>query len=34
MLERYEEPGLDPAVDEELRAFMRRRESVLPDRVS
>ena len=30
MLERYEAPALDPAVDEELLAFMARRKEVLP----
>ena len=36
MLERYDEsaPELDPAVDEELQAFIRQREAVLPDTVS
>ena len=32
-LDRYQEPGLDPAVDEALREFMTKRESILPDAV-
>ena len=32
-LDRYEEPALDPAVDEELRDFIARRELELPDTV-
>jgi trimethylamine---corrinoid protein Co-methyltransferase len=31
MLDTYEEPALDPATDEALQAFIRERESVLPD---
>ena len=34
MLERYEEPAMDPAIDEALLDFMARREAVLPDQVS
>ena len=34
MLERYEAPVLDPAVDDELKDFIARREAVLPDEVS
>ena len=34
MLERYEEPSMDPAIDEALKDFMARREQVLPDEVS
>ncbi|MDH3689846.1 MAG: trimethylamine methyltransferase family protein [Gammaproteobacteria bacterium] len=34
MLERYEEPQLDIAVDEGLRDFIAKREAVLPDEVS
>jgi trimethylamine--corrinoid protein Co-methyltransferase len=30
LLERYEDPGLDDAVDEELRAFMDRRKAEPP----
>jgi trimethylamine---corrinoid protein Co-methyltransferase len=30
LLERYEDPGLDPAIDEELRAFMDRRKAEPP----
>jgi trimethylamine--corrinoid protein Co-methyltransferase len=33
MLEEYEDPGLDPAVDEALKDFMERRRTVLGDRV-
>jgi trimethylamine--corrinoid protein Co-methyltransferase len=33
MLEEYEDPGLDPAVDEALKDFMERRRTVLDDRV-
>lgn len=32
-LERYEEPALDPAVDEALLEFIAKRESVLPDHI-
>ncbi len=31
MLASYEEPGIDPAVDEELQAFMAEREASMPD---
>jgi trimethylamine:corrinoid methyltransferase-like protein len=31
MLADYEDPGLDPAVDEALLAFMRERRAVLTD---
>jgi trimethylamine---corrinoid protein Co-methyltransferase len=31
MLEHYEPPPLDPAIDEQLQAFIREREAVLPD---
>ena len=31
MLDEYEDPGLDPAVDEALQAFMRERRAVLTD---
>jgi trimethylamine--corrinoid protein Co-methyltransferase len=31
MLESYQAPPLDPAVDEALLAFIREREAVLPD---
>ena len=34
MLERYEPPAMDPAIDEALKDFMARREEVLPDEVS
>ncbi|NIR58064.1 MAG: trimethylamine methyltransferase family protein [Gammaproteobacteria bacterium] len=34
MLGQYEEPGLDPAVDEALRAFIREREAQLPETLS
>lgn len=33
-LDRYEEPGLDPSIDEALQAFMAKREAELPDTVS
>jgi trimethylamine:corrinoid methyltransferase-like protein len=33
MLEEYEDPGLDVAIDEALRDFMERRRAVLGDRV-
>jgi trimethylamine--corrinoid protein Co-methyltransferase len=33
MLDRYQEPRLDPAVDEALRAFIAKREAELPDSV-
>jgi trimethylamine:corrinoid methyltransferase-like protein len=31
MLAEYEDPGLDPAVDEALQSFMRERRAVLGD---
>ena len=31
MLDTYEPPALDPAIDEALLAFIREREAVLPD---
>jgi trimethylamine:corrinoid methyltransferase-like protein len=31
MLDSYEPPALDPAIDEALLAFIREREAVLPD---
>ncbi|HEX6144053.1 MAG TPA: trimethylamine methyltransferase family protein, partial [Geminicoccaceae bacterium] len=31
MLDSYEAPPLDPAIDEALSAFIRQREAVLPD---
>jgi trimethylamine:corrinoid methyltransferase-like protein len=31
MLDAYEPPPLDPAIDEALQAFIREREAVLPD---
>ncbi|MDP7242022.1 MAG: trimethylamine methyltransferase family protein, partial [Rhodospirillales bacterium] len=31
MLEEYEAPPLDPALDEELMAFMEKRKTQLPD---
>ena len=31
MLDAYEPPPLDPAIDEALVAFIRKREAVLPD---
>jgi trimethylamine:corrinoid methyltransferase-like protein len=31
MLESYEPPPLDPAIDEQIQAFIREREAVLPD---
>ena len=34
MLDRYEAPPLDAAVDEALLDFIARREAVLPDKVS
>ena len=34
MLDRYEAPALDPAIDDALKDFMARREEVLPDEVS
>ena len=34
MLERYQEPALDAAVDEELRAYIEQREAMLPDTVT
>jgi trimethylamine--corrinoid protein Co-methyltransferase len=34
MLDRYQEPRLDPAVDEALRAFIAKREAELPDSVT
>ena len=33
MLADYEDPGLDPAIDEALQDFMARRRAVLPDRI-
>ena len=33
MLDRYEEPALDPSVDEALREFMTKRERELPNEV-
>ncbi|MFQ6022944.1 MAG: trimethylamine methyltransferase family protein [Acidiferrobacterales bacterium] len=33
MLERYEEPSLDPAIDEALREFVAKRERELPDEI-
>ena len=33
-LDRYEEPALDPATDEELLAFIRKRETELPEGIS
>ena len=33
MLDAYEPPPLDPAVDEALQAFIREREAVLPDQM-
>jgi trimethylamine--corrinoid protein Co-methyltransferase len=33
LLDAYEAPALDPAVDEALLAFIRKREAVLPDKV-
>jgi trimethylamine--corrinoid protein Co-methyltransferase len=34
MLGNYEEPGLDPGIDEALRDFIARRESELPTTVT
>ena len=34
MLRDYEAPALDPAIDEQLQAFMAKRKEVLPDNVS
>jgi trimethylamine---corrinoid protein Co-methyltransferase len=31
LLDNYEPPPLDPAIDEQLQAFIRERETVLPD---
>jgi trimethylamine--corrinoid protein Co-methyltransferase len=31
MLESYEPPSLEPSIDEQLQAFIREREAVLPD---
>ena len=33
MLDSYEAPPLDPAIDEALLAFIREREAVLPDKM-
>jgi trimethylamine--corrinoid protein Co-methyltransferase len=33
MLADYEDPGIDPAIDESLLDFMARRRAVLPDRI-